>query len=276
MPGLELFDNIVNDEIQRAVIEPVVAMNFSSPLKSILSIQEQLHANIPDNKRISYGRYYTVKILGQRLYTRLVDANALAFDFAVYALEHSNDFIVRGVALEMISQRGLGNLEDALSYFKAAAADEHWDMREFASGFFRKLVKAHPQGAREFYLELVKSQDPFLHRFVSESLRPVSENRWLRKDPEYALSILQHLFREPAAYARTSVGNNLSDWSRLRPDLVYPILEDLISYRDKNSYWIAYRACRNLVKKEPLRVMDLLGIDEYKYKDRVHKREDYR
>ena len=44
---------------------------------------------------------------------------------------------------------------------------------------------------------------------------------------------------------------------------------------DGNSRWIATRACRNLVKQEPVRVMDLLGVDEYRYKDRVYKRSDY-
>ena len=49
----------------------------------------------------------------------------------------------------------------------------------------------------------------------------------------------------------------------------------LVERGDKNSYWIAYRACRNLVKKEPIKVMDLLKIDEYKYKNRIHRRSDY-
>jgi 3-methyladenine DNA glycosylase AlkC len=274
MPGMELFDDLVNDEIRRDVIEAVLAMDFSSPLEAISTIQKQLHANIPEKKRISYGRYYTVKVLGERLFTQLVETGGPAFEFAVYAFEHSPEFIVKGVALEMISQRGLEALDDALPYFKVAAADGHWDVREFASGFFRKLVKAHPQEARDFYLELVESQDPNLRRFVSESLRPVSENRWLRKDPQYAFSILRLMYRERAAYARTSIGNNLSDWSRQCPDMIYSIVEELVASGDKNSYWIAYRACRNLVKKEPLKVMDLLGVDEYKYKERVHRRDD--
>ncbi|MEX1377816.1 MAG: hypothetical protein AB1Z23_10165 [Eubacteriales bacterium] len=35
---------------------------------------------------------------------------------------------------------------------------------------------------------------------------------------------------------------------------------------------IAHRACRNLVKDDPERVMDALGTDEYIYKDRKYKR----
>jgi len=34
------------------------------------------------------------------------------------------------------------------------------------------------------------------------------------------------------------------------PDLVYKLVEQLVQSGDKNSYRIAYRACKNLVKKE--------------------------
>ena len=83
------------------------------------------------------------------------------------------------------------------------------------------------------------------------------------------------MFTESSAYPRTSVGNNLSDLARKNPDLIYNIVKDLVQNGNKNSYWIAYRACRNLVKKEPIKVMDLLLIDEYKYKKNHYKRIDY-
>jgi hypothetical protein len=62
---------------------------------------------------------------------------------------------------------------------------------------------------------------------------------------------------------------NLSNLARKLPDLVYGLVKELVGSGDKNSYWIAYRACRNLVKKDPLRVMDLLKVDE------IYKRDDY-
>lgn len=83
------------------------------------------------------------------------------------------------------------------------------------------------------------------------------------------------MFKERVQYPRTAVGNNLSDLARQLPDLVYDLVEELVASGDKNSYWIAYRACRNLVKNEPVKVMDLLKVDEYKYKKRIHKRSDY-
>jgi 3-methyladenine DNA glycosylase AlkC len=112
-----------------------------------------------------------------------------------------------------------------------------------------------------------------LRRFVSETLRPVADNRWLQKEPGTSLEILRHLFREAHPYPRTSVGNNLSDLSRRNPKMILEIVKELVEYADKNSYWIAYRACRNLVKQDPERIMDLLVVDEYHYKDRNFFRE---
>jgi 3-methyladenine DNA glycosylase AlkC len=128
---------------------------------------------------------------------------------------------------------------------------------------------------RTYLSRLAKSKDANLRRFVAETLRPVQENRWFYKQPEYPLSILRVMFKENAEYPRTAVGNNLSDLARHLPDMVYGLVRALAESGDKNSYWIAYRACRNLVKSEPIRVLDLLKTDEYKYKNRVYKRSDY-
>jgi 3-methyladenine DNA glycosylase AlkC len=72
------------------------------------------------------------------------------------------------------------------------------------------------------------------------------------------------------------VGNNLSDLSKHHPDLIFSIVEELVATGDQNSHWIAYRACRNLVREYPERVMDALGVDEYRYKDRYFSRGESR
>jgi 3-methyladenine DNA glycosylase AlkC len=187
------------------------------------------------------------------------------------------DPFVRSLGVSLVSIYALNSqdLENALPIFEVAAGDESWIVRECSSGLVRKMIKAFPDEMAEWYLELVKSENPLTRRFTSESLRPVVENRWIHKQPDFALSILQHLYQESDPYPRTSVGNSLSDWIRVDEELVYPIVEKLAKSGDMNSYWIAYRACRNLVKKKPLLVMDLLGVDEYKYKKRIHKRSDY-
>ena len=82
------------------------------------------------------------------------------------------------------------------------------------------------------------------------------------------------IFWESAPYPRTSVGNNLSDLAKRHPEMVYKLVKELVDSGNKHSYWIAYRACRNLVKQEPIRLMNILKVDEYKYKQRVHRRCD--
>jgi hypothetical protein len=59
---------------------------------------------------------------------------------------------------------------------------------------------------------------------------------------------------------------------RSSPELIFTIVEELATNGDDNSRWIAHRACRNLVKKEPERVLDVLDVDEYHYKDRHYHR----
>lgn len=141
--------------------------------------------------------------------------------------------------------------------------------------FFRKLIREKPNEARAYLLKLATSKDLNTRRFVAETLRPVKENRWFYGRPDYPLSILRKLFKESSEYPRTSVGNNLSDLARHLPELVFGLVKGLVESGNRGSYWIAYRACRNLVKKEPVRVMDLLRVDEYKYKKRVYKRSDH-
>ena len=234
---------------------------------------DQIRNDIPHKRRISTGRYSIVKALGKALLPLLDDP----FGFGLSLFENPGDPFVRSLGTQLLSLWTVenGSLDPVKEFFEAGAAEkDDWIVRECASGLVRKLIQTFPEESRIWYLELVESPDPNQRRFVSESLRPVVENRWFHKEPEYALGVIRHLFKESDPYPRTSVGNNLSDWMRVNQEIAWPIVEELAQNGDNNSFWIAYRACRNYVKKEPLKVMDLLGVDEYKYKSRVHKRSD--
>ena len=271
--------NILNDtieqKIQNEIINHLSQQDYDVVTKNIPIILDDLYANIPEKKRISYGRVHTIKVLSQYLYTHLLDRDAPIYQIASTLFTKSAEFRTKGVALGMLSFYGLEDYQQVLPYFESAAMSDNWEEREFSQMFFRKLIKAYPDEMKEYLLRLVKSEKTNIRRFVGETLRPCQENQWFYKDPEYPLSILRLLFQESTPYPRTSVGNNLSDLARRLPDLVYGLVKELVESGDKHSYWIAYRACRNLVKKEPIRVMDLLGVDEYKYKKRIHKRSEY-
>ena len=86
---------------------------------------------------------------------------------------------------------------------------------------------------------------------------------------------MRNLYKEPSPYPRTSVGNNLSDLARRLPNVIYGLVEELVDCGDENSYWIAYRACRNLVKADPVKVLNLLRVDEYRYKKSIYSGKPY-
>jgi 3-methyladenine DNA glycosylase AlkC len=272
---MEILSTKIKDEINAKIINNILKRDYDLVTEHIPEIIDELHANIPDNKRISYGIVHTIKVLSQYLFIQLTEINAPVFQIISTLFYRSNHFKSKGVSLGIISNYGLNDFFAVTPFFKSAAGFNHWELREFAQMFFRKLIKKYPNEASDFLKRLSKSKDPNLRRFVSETLRPVQENRWFFEKSDYSLSILKNMFKENVAYPRTSVGNNLSDLAHGLPELVYGLVDKLVQSGDKNSYWIACRACRNLVKNDPIKVMDLLRVDEYKYKKRIHKRIDY-
>jgi len=271
--------NLLTDEletkIQETILAPAIRGEYAQAVSAISPALDELHANIPNKKRISYGITHTVKVLAKYLHASLSEENAPIFEIASQLFNQGKTHQEMGVALGVLAEYGLSDYSPVLPFFEQAAASHDWILREFTQMFFRRLIKKYPTEMQAYLLGLVKSPDANLRRFAGETLRPVQENRWFYKDPNYSLTVLRHLFRESAAYPRTSVGNNLSDLARRLPELVYDLVEELVASGDKNAYWIAYRACRNLVKQEPLRVMDLLKVDEYRYKNARYKRSDY-
>lgn len=272
---MKLITPEIETQIKNSILDPLFGEEYPLASKNIASTLQDLYASIPDNKRISYGRVHTIKVLAKHIYTLLAEKNSPAFEIGSNLFEKSETYQSKGVALGILADHGLKQYKPVLPYFESAASSELWELREFAQMFFRRIIKQHPNEMQQFLLSQVKSDNPNIRRFVSETLRPVQENQWFYKDPGFSLKVLRYLFKESTPYPRTSVGNNLSDLARRLPELVYDLVEELVASGDKHSCWIAYRACRNLVKKEPERVMDLLQVDEYKYKKAVYKRSDF-
>jgi 3-methyladenine DNA glycosylase AlkC len=241
----------------------------------VAEVLKALYDNIPENKRVSFGVVYTIQVLSKHLFSTLMEHNADVYAVGATLFEKSEDFRSNGVSLGILSFHGIDDYRVVLPFFEASAASVDWKMREFAQMFFRKLIRKWPDETQEYLLKLTGSKDPNVRRFVSETLRPVKENKWFYKNPEYSLAVLRNLFKEHSQYPRTSVGNNLSDLARRLPDLVLGLVSELVASGDRNSYWIAYRACRNLVKKGPIEVLNLLQVDEYRYKKRVYRRSEY-
>jgi 3-methyladenine DNA glycosylase AlkC len=271
---LQLLTQDIETKIHRDIIVNVLQSKYAPASNGIAKVLKALYCGIPENKRISFGRVYTIQVLSRHLFSRFTELNAEVFEVGAALFEASEGFQSKGVALGILSFCGVDNYKQVLPFFEVSASSADWDMRELAQMFFRKLIRKWPDEMHEYLLKLSGSGDPNTRRFVSETLRPVKENRWFYNSPDYSLSILRNLFRESSAYPRASVGNNLSDLARRLPNLVFGLVKELVASGDSNAYWIAYRACRNLVKTEPIRVMNLLRVDEYKYKKKVYTRSE--
>jgi 3-methyladenine DNA glycosylase AlkC len=235
-------------------------------------LKEVIYASIPDKQRQSRGITWVVhtisELLNENSHSEKHIKN-LAIRFYEY-IEQS-DLLV-GVPIFLMARYGTNHVEEVLGFYTEVATSDAWVVREFAAAGFRQLITPNRTIVHPWLKQMARQRDPNRRRFASETLRPVTFLNWIQKEPAYSLDVLQLLFHEAHPYPRTSVGNNLSDLSRRNPELVYALAQDLVESGDKNSYWIAYRACRNLVKKDPQRVMDILQTTEYHYKDRRYQK----
>jgi len=242
--------------------------NADDAIQQLCELKDAFYSSIPAKQRISRGITWVVQQIAGLLAAECADLTEIPL--LVHSLQKNLEPAdhLQGVPLFLITEYGKQHPQQVYSFYAEAAASSEWVIREFAAAAFRPIIAVEPGLVLPWLQQMAVDQNPNVRRFASETLRPVVTNRWLNKQSEYSLSVLRLLFREPHPYPRTSVGNNLSDLSRRNPELIFSIVHELVESQDKNSYWIAYRACRNLVKKDPQRVMDLLGIDEYHYKDR--------
>jgi len=267
---MEIFDQSMKEKLDHLVVRPFLAEDIESSIQGVGESSDILYSRIPENKRGSYGIVFVIETISNYLFTELEGKDLLRLLPKIF--ERAGDHRVRGVTLGLMANYSKEGPLSFIEYFKKAAASDDWIIREHSQFFFRRVIHSRRLEARQVLRGLSVSKDPRIRRFVAETLRPVKENRWFYDEPEYPLSILRGMFKESEKYPRTAVGNNLSDLSRKLPELIFDIVKELVASSDPNSYWIAYRACRNLVRSQPNRVLDALGQDVYKYKKKVYER----
>lgn len=235
-------------------------------------LKELLHASIPEKQRQSRGITWVVQTISELLIENS-PPGARIKDLALRFYEHiaPGDLLV-GVPIFLMAKAGRDHVEEVFDFYAEVAAADAWVVREFGAAAFRQSITPNRADVQPWLKWMATQCDPNQRRFASETLRPVTVLKWVQEEPAYSLGVLRLLFHEAHPYPRTSVGNNLSDLSRRNPELIYALVQELVESGDKNSYWIAHRACRNLVKKDPGRVMDILQTNEYRYKDRQYQK----
>lgn len=247
-------------------------LDFSSMEACIDEMLDILHTGIGEKKRSSYGIVYVVNYLCKVLYKDLLDQGLDPYVLGLDMIERFTAYRTICVGFGIMSHVGVKEAEKVWPIILKGADHDQWEVKEFIQMFVRKMTKANKSYVQNQLIYLTQSDNPSYRRFASEALRPVVENRWIQENPDYALKVLCHLFRESHEFPRVSVGNNLSDLSRKNSEVIYKIVEELLAMNNPDSSFIAHRACRNLVKTDSARVLDLLGLETYAYKGQRYKR----
>jgi len=156
---MRLLDGDVEKRIDDSVIGPLRRREYGLAMHSIARVVGDVHANIPDSRRVSYGIVYAIRVLSEYLYGRLVQVDVTILPAASHMLRASVDAKCRGVSLELLSFHGVDSFKPVLPLFESAAASADWGTREFAQMFFRRLIRPHPEEAREYLLRLARSED---------------------------------------------------------------------------------------------------------------------
>ena len=268
--AVKMVANFPDHNVEQAelILASLRAGRIEQGIERLGRLKDDFYASIPDKKRQSQGITWVVRRISDLLVGACgEDGQARNVAQAFYMHLPPSDRLM-GVPIFMMAAHGQRRLEDVIPFFEEVGNSVDWVVREFAAAGVHKLIKPNREAVLPWLKRTARCELPNLRRMVSEALRPVTDNRWMQKEPQYSLGVLRLMFQEAHPYPRTSVGNNLSDLSRQNTELIFSLVQELVEMGNADSYWIAYRACRNLVKGDPRRVMDVLDVDEYHYKDR--------
>ena len=174
---MNLIPASIEIQIRQGILDKYLRGDHQAAVDHIRPVLDGMYAQIPEKKRISHGRYTTIKILAEKLFQEFQDAHLALLETGAIMVDLAGDHRTTGVGLGILALYGLADYPSILPYFESAAQAAHWEPREYAQGLFRKVVKAHRAAIREHLLAYAQCDDPNLRRFVSETLRPVVENQ---------------------------------------------------------------------------------------------------
>jgi 3-methyladenine DNA glycosylase AlkC len=254
------------------IIKAIKIGKMKSAIDLMEELKDTIYFSIPQKQRIGRGITWVLNKISSMIIKFNDELDLFKAGTELYE-NIREDSMLTGIPVFLVSEYGIKKPKETFDFFLKVSDAPGWVLKEFAAIAFRKPIEANRELCYDFLFSNSKNDNPNIRRFVCETLRPVVENKWILTDPDYSLIILKNMFKEENEFPRTSVGNNLSDLSKKHPELIFKIIAELVDYGNKNSYWIAYRACRNLVKKNPHKVMDILKVNEYHYKDRNYHRD---
>lgn len=235
-------------EIETANLVEWLALNQISLLYSI-NFSKPLPADWPQELQTLTTNQQVQKI-GILLFDWAKSENILEQTWnQIY--QHRSD-MVRQWACYWVYAVHRHNITDLLDYIYPYAKDDHFGVRETAWMAARPVIAQNLGTAIELLEVWVTDPEANVRRFAIEVLRPCGV--WtkhipqLKKNPEMAAHLLEHLCADPSKYVQNSVANWLNDAGKSRPDWVKDICSKWTHTKEKlpETQYIIRRALRNL------------------------------
>jgi len=265
-------------------------------LNKILKFLQKEYELIPEKERIGKGSVYISKNAAVGAFSIIKDkVNVLdfvekCFNYKKIEKEnHLKNFAIALLSEAISSDKKL--LIKSLVLIKEWADHNQWEIREMAGLPLRIGLKRDPSVIFSTFRNWARSDNPNLRRIVAESMRPLSDIKWLR-NPEKndgVLQILSILNADSSEYVRKSVGNNLKDLSKYMPEKILNILKswiiqseivvsDIISSKSKKELgenkfyliWTIKHGLRRLRERNPefhKDIVEILGKNYLLYYD---------
>ncbi len=272
------------------------AILYNLPLKNseINKIQlflQHEYEIIPEKERIGKGSVYIAINVAAGFLKILEDSNnfdGLKFSIQIFNYgKEKNDINLKNFTIVFLAETISNSermLEKVLNQAKIWANDSEWEIREMSGYIIRKSLKNFPEKTLQILKKwLLNEKNPNIKRLIAESLRPLSDVKWLRNPDknDIILEILNIIRADPSEYVRKSVGNNLKDLSKYMPKKILKyaknwikdaniIVDDELASRSKKELgeqqfyliWTIKHGLRWLKERNPEyfpQIQDILG-----------------
>ena len=146
------------------------------------------------------------------------------------------------------------SLDEQLALIKRLADDEHQAVRECAWVALRPAIIIDIHQTLELLEPWTRSERENVRRFAVEATRPrgvwCAHSTQLKREPAYALNLLENVRSDSARYVQNAVGNWLNDASKDHPDWVSTLCERWQNESPtKETAYICKRALRTIMRK---------------------------
>jgi 3-methyladenine DNA glycosylase AlkC len=153
----------------------------------------------------------------------------------------------------------------AIDDFDVSMRAQHAITQRFSCEFsIRPYLERHPKATLTVLKKWTRDESAHVRRLVSEGTRPrlpwAPRVRWIEREPERVLPLLEALKDDPSSMVRRSVANHLNDLSKSHPDLTCDIAERWLAGAGKERRALVEHALRSAVKRGEKRALSVLGF----------------